>query len=304
MCWLFWKRILTNDGKITKILNALCPAVKLIKDRGGERANILMLRANNCSGVDVVKHYRNLCYRCVPVSFQDFASERLHYNINICRGKKVIKQLFWGWEQTIVLGLMYSNITGIFVTDVFRFLSRILHLSVYIITLTYAEAKRWFTLKTGLKVALSPLVIYWDQMDIFLMKILKQSTLTPLWISCYMKALFAQLDITKLDLDLNSRKKKTKQRKTVILMKHVYGNASEEAVLSTLICIEKWSHNLNIHTDTRMVFRCIIKTTQDTHLRWFQYRLIYRILPSQHLLFLWKLWIQQYIYSVKRKMEL
>ena len=79
--WL--KRIVTNDSKITKILNALCPAVKLIKDRGGEFANILMLGANNCFGVDVFKHYRNLRYRCVPVSFHDFASERLHYNINI-----------------------------------------------------------------------------------------------------------------------------------------------------------------------------------------------------------------------------
>ena len=29
--WL--KKILSNDGKIAKILNALCPAVKLIKDR-------------------------------------------------------------------------------------------------------------------------------------------------------------------------------------------------------------------------------------------------------------------------------
>ena len=57
-----WLKItLTNDGKITKILNALCPAVKLIKDRGGEFANILMLRANNCFWVDVFKHYRNLC---------------------------------------------------------------------------------------------------------------------------------------------------------------------------------------------------------------------------------------------------
>ena len=68
--WL--KRILINDGKITKILNALCPAVKSIKDRIGEFANILMLRANNCFWVDVFKHYRNLCYRCVPVSFHDF----------------------------------------------------------------------------------------------------------------------------------------------------------------------------------------------------------------------------------------
>ena len=55
------KRILSNDGKISKILNALCLAVKLIKDRGGEFANILMLRANNCFWVDVFKHYRNLC---------------------------------------------------------------------------------------------------------------------------------------------------------------------------------------------------------------------------------------------------
>ena len=50
-----------------------------------------------------------------------------------------------------------------------------------------------------------------------------------------------------------------------------------------LKCIEIWSHKLNIHIDTRTVFRQIIKTTQDTHLRWFQYRLIYRILPSQRL---------------------
>ena len=41
----------------------MCPAVKLIKDRGGECANILMLRGNNCFGDDVFKHYRNLCYR-------------------------------------------------------------------------------------------------------------------------------------------------------------------------------------------------------------------------------------------------
>ena len=52
-----------------------------------------------------------------------------------------------------------------------------------------------------------------------------------------------------------------------------------------LKCIEKWSHKLPI--DTCTIFRHIIKTTQDTRLRWFQYRLIYRILPSQrHLLFM------------------
>ena len=61
--WL--KKILSNYGKITNIPNALRPAVKLIKDRRGEFANILMMRANNSFWVDVFKHYRNLCYGCV-----------------------------------------------------------------------------------------------------------------------------------------------------------------------------------------------------------------------------------------------
>ena len=79
-------------------------------------------------------------------------------------------------------------------------------------------------------------------------------------------------------------------------MKHVYGNACPEVAPTTFICIlfktmmflkciEKWSHN--IHIDTGAVFRHI-KTTQDTHLRWFQYRLIDRILPSRRLLFFMK----------------
>ena len=58
-----------------------------------------------------------------------------------------------------------------------------------------------------------------------------------------------------------------------------------------LKCIEKRSHKRNIHTDTRTVLKLlkrIIKTTQDTHLRWFQYRQIYRILPSRRLLFFMK----------------
>ena len=67
----------------------------MIKDRGGEFANILTLRANSCFWVDAFKHYRNFCYRCVLVSFHDFASKRLHYNINICTDKKVISIRNW-----------------------------------------------------------------------------------------------------------------------------------------------------------------------------------------------------------------
>ena len=52
-----------------------------------------------------------------------------------------------------------------------------------------------------------------------------------------MKALYAQLDITRLDLDLNLKEKEKKKKKTVILMKHMYGNACQEVVPSTLTCI-------------------------------------------------------------------
>ena len=70
-------------------------AVKLIKDRGGEFANILMLTANNCFWADVFKHYRNICYSFVPVSFHYFAAECLHYNTDTCRDKKVIYIRHW-----------------------------------------------------------------------------------------------------------------------------------------------------------------------------------------------------------------
>ena len=53
-----------------------------------------------------------------------------------------------------------------------------------------------------------------------------------------------------------------------------------------LKCIDKWSHMLNTQVNTNTIFSHIRKVTNDTHLRWFQYRLIYRILPTQHFLFL------------------
>ena len=39
--------------------------------------------------------YSNIAGIFVPVSFHDFVSERLHYNINICRDKKVFYIRNW-----------------------------------------------------------------------------------------------------------------------------------------------------------------------------------------------------------------
>ena len=120
------------------------------------------------------------------------------------------------------------------------------------------------------------------------MKILKQSTLMPSQISCYMTVLSAQLDTTKLNFDVNLKnKQKNCNINEAYVWKCMPGGGAKHIYMHfvknddvPLKCIEKWSHKLNIHIDTGTVFRRIIKTTQDTHLRWFQYRLIYIILPS------------------------
>ena len=57
--WL--KRILSDDDKLTKILQAICPLKSSIKERGGEFANIIMQRVKNPFG----RMYLNTTKNCV-----------------------------------------------------------------------------------------------------------------------------------------------------------------------------------------------------------------------------------------------
>ena len=86
--WL--KRILSDDGKLSKILQAMCSMTQNVKQRGGEFANIIMQRVKNPFWFDVFKHYKNISAKCTPVTIDDFVSECLHYNVNIYRGKRVV----------------------------------------------------------------------------------------------------------------------------------------------------------------------------------------------------------------------
>lgn len=52
-----------------------------------------------------------------------------------------------------------------------------------------------------------------------------------------------------------------------------------------LKCTEKWSKETGTEVDTHLLFTNILKTTKDKQLRWLQYRIIYRILPTEHYLF-------------------
>jgi hypothetical protein len=235
--WL--TRILSNDGKITKILHALCPSVKVIKERGGEFANILMLRANNCFWVDVFKHYKRFCYKCVPASFNDFAAEPLHYNINICRDRNVIYIRNWIENGIVSVGHLLGP-KGYLSYDQFK--------------MRYPGAIVNFMLYEGIVRSV--------------------------------KNYQAKLEL-ELEENFHTNEAYVWKCMSGGCAKHIYVYLVKSDV--PLRCIEKWSHALNMHIDTRTVFRHIIKTTQDTHLRWFQFRLIYRILPSQRLLFLMKI---------------
>ena len=68
----------------------MCPLICSIKKRGGDFANTIMQRVKNPFWEDVFKHYKKLCGKCMPVTFDDFDSECLHYNVNICRGERMI----------------------------------------------------------------------------------------------------------------------------------------------------------------------------------------------------------------------
>ena len=60
--WL--KHILHDDGKLSKILQAMCPLIQNVKQRGGEFANIIMQRVKKNFWFDVLKNYKK-CLRNV-----------------------------------------------------------------------------------------------------------------------------------------------------------------------------------------------------------------------------------------------
>jgi len=54
-------------------------------------------------------------------------------------------------------------------------------------------------------------------------------------------------------------------------------------------CIVKWSRIMDTPVDFKTVFRRLVKTTFDTRMRWFQWKILYRIIPTNRFLFQCKL---------------
>ena len=104
--WL--RRILCDNGKITKILQIMCPLIQYIK-RAGEFSNIIFIqRIRNPFWMDVFKHYKNFSNKCTPVTFDDLVSSCLHYNIHVCRGRKMVCIKSWMDCGIVSIGQLFG----------------------------------------------------------------------------------------------------------------------------------------------------------------------------------------------------
>ena len=231
--WL--KRILHDDGKLSKILQAMCPLIQNVKQRGGEFANIIMQRVKNPFWFDVFKHYKKISAKCTPVTFDDFVSECLHYNVNICRGKGVVCIRNWMDCGIVSLG----------------------HLVGPHGYLSYNEFKAKFpNVRTDF--------------------LLYEGILTA--VKCYQRRLGLAVKENFVIGD-------------AFVWRFLY-KSSVKDIYSCLVrtsetpkCIEKWSKVLAVEIDTKAVFDNIFRTTREKCLIWFQYKLLYNLLPTGCFLF-------------------
>eukprot|EP00916_Digyalum_oweni_P013462 GHVL01022105.1.p1 GENE.GHVL01022105.1~~GHVL01022105.1.p1 ORF type:complete len:329 (-),score=13.53 GHVL01022105.1:219-1205(-) len=198
-----------------------------------------MQRIVNPFWVDVFKHYKKVCNKCIPSSFHDFVSECLFYNINICRDKKVLFLRSWAHCGIVSVGHLLKE-DGFLTYDEF---SR-----------KYPNVTVNFLLYQGIVRAVKK---YQCKLEIDFCDNFVVSD------PCVWQCLASGGS------------------------KHVYGYLIKNT--DPLKCIEKWTAALNCNVDVNKVFLKIKRTTEDVRLRWFQYRLIYRIIPTQRFLHLRKI---------------
>jgi exonuclease III len=237
--WL--KRILSSDGKISRILNSLCPAVKVMKERGGEFANILMQRVPNPYWFDVFKHYKKFYDKINPTSFKDFLSECLHYNAHICQDKRVFYKKNWIDNGVVFVGQLFGPNSFLTYNEFVK---------------KYPNVLTNFLIYEGL---IRSIKGYMNKLKLRLEEHTTYAFDAPVAWQCVYKG----------------------------GTKYIYNCLM--TVFVPLKCIEKWSTSFDDNIDTCKVFKQIKKTTNDTFLRWFQYRLLYRILPTQRLLCMQKI---------------
>ena len=237
--WL--KRALeNNENRLYKIVHAFCPLIANINQRGGEFVHLLKERCTNPFWQDVFKHFKMFTEKCVPLSTQEFYSECLFYNINICREKKVLFMRQWVDNNITCIGNLI-DMGGILSYENFK--------------VKYPNVNTNFIQYGGIVRSIRN---YAQRLGITIEEHYYVVDVPVVW-----------RHLTKGN------------------SKYIYSCLIKKEC--SLKCIDKWMECTQSEIDTKKVFQQIMKTTSDTCLRWFQYRLIYRLLPTQRFLFLRKM---------------
>ena len=113
MSWM--RRVFETDSHLKTLLFTLYPPFRKLDQYGGEYANVIMCHCKNDFWVDVMRHYKNLHGKCSPEHYGEFVSERIHYNTQITRGKKVVHLQDWLANGVVAIGHVMDD-TGNFLT--------------------------------------------------------------------------------------------------------------------------------------------------------------------------------------------
>ena len=105
--WL--RRIMFSDSIIKQILLCSCPEVINLEMYGCEYVNVLLMRCPNPFWIDVFKHYKFFCTKCIPRNVLEFFGENIHYNINITRDKKTVHLKEWIENGIISVGHLVND---------------------------------------------------------------------------------------------------------------------------------------------------------------------------------------------------
>jgi hypothetical protein len=229
--WL--KKILEDEGKLTRIMLGMCPLLKDIKHVGGD-IKCIINSIKNPFLRDVLGHYSNMYYQNVPKNFNEFASECIFYNRFIRRD-----------GQSIFIKNWFDN--GI--SCVGHFLGPNGYKDYNAFRATYPTASGNFLLYNGVIRAIKRFQaeLKIDFHKEYVMDI--PSTWTIL---------------SKGDVKL------------------IYSCLNVKDIKSS--CIDKWTLHFQTELSKSKMFGKVIKTSKDQKLRWFQYKIIYRILSTNKLL--------------------
>ena len=91
--WL--RRIFTNNNTTAKLFHVIFPTAHTLQKRGGNYVDTLTRDNTNPFWKDVFQHYKSFYPKCTPLNAADFASECIHYNVNITRMGNIIQQQSW-----------------------------------------------------------------------------------------------------------------------------------------------------------------------------------------------------------------